>query len=310
MHFVMNSKRKEVASGAEYDLALANGVGWHIRAARGAQVWLKKMATIMELKDPKSDHYPNLLVFRGGSTPAEIEGIVRGFSGIRKDLPARGWVVHDLGRIRYLSHGEVEDMICAIGDEEGEEMEFEAMQEFLIPVYEGTIESGGLLIHAALMEREGKGVILGGPGGRGKSTCCRRIPEPWHARCDDLTLLVEDHEKRYQAHPFPTWSDYLSKRSAGTWDVQNHVQLSAIFILEQSGHDEVVPVGQSEAAIMITKLATQIYRRDWWRTKEEVRERKIRIFTNAGQLARNVPAFILRISREGQFWKEMEKVLK
>jgi hypothetical protein len=37
--------------------------------------------------------------------------------------------------------------------------------------------------------------------------------------------------------------------------------------------------------------------------------RKTKLFENATELAKAVPAFRLQVSLEGRFWEEMEKVL-
>ena len=51
---------------------------------------------------------------------------------------------------------------------------------------------GGALIHGALAERNGHGVILAAPGGTGKTTASNRLPAPWRSLCDDATLVVRD----------------------------------------------------------------------------------------------------------------------
>ena len=60
---------------------------------------------------------------------------------------------------------------------------------------------GGILIHGALAEREGSGVILAAPGGTGKTTASNRLPAPWRSLCDDSTLVVRDPQGNYWAHP-------------------------------------------------------------------------------------------------------------
>jgi SynChlorMet cassette protein ScmC len=173
------------------------------------------------------------------------------------------------------------------------------------------MDLGGLPLHAALVERNGMGILLAGHGGAGKSTCCQRLPSSWHALCDDETLVVINEEKQYFAHPFPTWSDYLWKRSERTWNVQKYVPLSAIFLLEQSETDEAIRIGQGQGATFINTLATDVCRRNWRNLdrKEERAQRK-QLFQNACELARAVPAFKLRFSLNGRFWEKIEEVLR
>lgn len=114
-------------------------------------------------------------------------------------------------------------------------------------------DSGGLLFHAALVERDGKGVLLAGPGGSAKSTLCRRLPRPWCALSDDQALIIRDDRNRYLAHPMLTWSDYLWRRSERRWNVEHYVSLAAIFFIDQARSGEVVPIGQGQAAVSIER---------------------------------------------------------
>ena len=122
--------------------------------------------------------------------------------------------------------------------------------------------------------------------------------------------MVVDAHKQCRVHPFPTWSNYLWKLSDTTWDVQQHLPLSAIFFLEQGKTDEVISVGRGQASVRITESATQIYQATLRNlVNEEERAIKEKIFENACALANRIPAFRLRVSLEGRFWEQMEKVL-
>jgi SynChlorMet cassette protein ScmC len=150
---------------------------------------------------------------------------------------------------------------------------------------------------------------LAAPGDTGKSTCCRRLPAGWTAWGDDEILVVLDPQGTYQAHPFPTWSEYLEQRSEQTWPVQHSVPLAAVFFLEQAPTDEALPVGQGHAAFLMTESAAQVGRKFWSKLDPEF-ERDFRraLFDNASRLAQRVPAFRLRCRREGRFWEEIERV--
>ena len=122
---------------------------------------------------------------------------------------------------------------------------------------------------------------------------------------------MRNDQNRYLAQPFPTWSDYLLRRSEPTWNVQRHVPLSAIFFLEQAEDNEVLPVGEGQTAIFVNQCATDICGPGWaYLDREEVRTLRKKLFDNACQLAKSIPVFTLRVSRDGRFWEEMEKVLR
>jgi SynChlorMet cassette protein ScmC len=295
-----------------YSLRLANGQRWGIIATKGARRWVEKLASIMELKRCEPNGYPKLIFIKRESGRESLGEPISGSDlGIREDLPRHGWKTRDFHALQLWSHDDMRDMICEIRHPEGHEQDILRMWITLYPVYRQAQDSGSLPFHAALVERNGSGILLAGRGGAGKSTCCRRLPPPWHALCDDHTLIVRDDSDQYRAHPLPTWSDYLMRRSEPTWNVQRHLPLSAIFFLLRAEIDEVVPIGRGRTAGLMTQSAIQVYNPNFIRHlgREEVRALKKELFENACELTRSIPAFILCVSPSGQFWKQMEKVL-
>jgi SynChlorMet cassette protein ScmC len=294
-----------------YGVHLANGQTWYLIAAKALSSWVEKLASIVELKICEPNGHPKLIFIRRESN-REGRGEPTGSldQNVLEDLPRNGWTAQNLGALLVWSHNEVPDAICEFGYEDHHNLDIIRMEVTLYPIYQRAQDSGGLPFHAALVGRNGIGVLLAAPGNGGKSTCCRRLPPPWHVLCDDETLIVREHQKQYSAHPFPTWSDYLWRGSERTWNVQRHLPLSAIFFLEQAETDQAVPVGQGQAATYINQLAAEVCHRNWrnlGREKEMSLKRKL--FDNACELARAVPAFQLRVSQNGQFWEEMERVL-
>lgn len=73
-------------------------------------------------------------------------------------------------------------------------------------------ERGGLAIHSALAEKNGIGIILAGRGDVGKTTASKRLPSPWISLSDDCSLIVLDKQKKYRAHPWPTWSSLVDEK--------------------------------------------------------------------------------------------------
>jgi len=184
------------------------------------------------------------------------------------------------------------------------------MWNALYPIYRESIDQGGLPFHAGLVELDGRGIILAGPGDTGKSTCCSRLPDYWNPLCDDEVLVVLDNEGNFRAHPFPTWSDYLWGESEKTCNVQRSVPVSGVFFIEQSQIDEALPLGQGKSAVYMNESATQVCRR-FWRGADNEYKRTFRknMFNNACKMAKKIPAFRLRVSLHGRFWEEIERVL-
>lgn len=294
-----------------YRLSLANDQTWHILPTKGVSRWVERLARIVQLQNCEPNGYPKLIFIQAESRREWCgEGIGSEMQDIFKVLPRGGWKSHDLRALILWSHSEVPDVICEMRPGGDYTLEIIRMWLSLYPVYKRAQDSGGLPFHAALVERDGIGILLAAPGDTGKSTCCRRLPGQWHALCDDEALIVRNGQKQYLAHPFPTWSDYLGRRSKHTWNVQHHLPLSAIFFLEQAKAEKAVPMGQGEVAAFTYESAIQVCRRNWRNLdRNQERDLKRSLFENGCELAKVVPAFRLRVSLNGRFWNEMEKVL-
>jgi SynChlorMet cassette protein ScmC len=280
-------------------------------ATEGLKSWLEELAFTMELGRCDGNGYPRLVFMRKKTEREMADAPIACLDqNMQDDLPKSGWKPRKLFAVHIWRHPDVPEVICDIGQEEGHETDIISRWSALYPIFERAQYSGGLPFHAALVERAGRGILLAAPGNTGKSTCCRRLPATWHALCDDETLVVRDHQERYLAHPFPTWSAHLWRRSEQTWHVERHVPLAAIFFLEQAEIDRAVPMGQGQAAVFMTQSAIQVYflyRHD--PDNEEALTFKKKIFENACEIAKSIPAFKLRVSPNSQFWEEIERVL-
>lgn len=301
----------ELGYRTRYCMRLANGQGWQIIATDGVESWVEKLAAIMHFDKCETNGDAKLILTgRESDDKRWRDPVCRFQPGIKANLPASGWEFRDLIWLQVWSHCDVPYVIGEKGPEKAHELEILSMRMSLQPIYQRAQDSGGLPLHAGLVVRDGVGVLLAAQRNTGKSTCCRRIPSPWHALCDEEVLIVQNNQKRYSAHPFPTWSDYLEKRSEPTWDVQQHVPLGAIFFLEQARTDEIVPLGQGEAAVLLYESATEVSYRNWVKlNRDEIRPLRRKLFENACELAATVPVFKLRVSLNGRFWEEIESVL-
>ncbi|NIM89674.1 MAG: SynChlorMet cassette protein ScmC [Candidatus Aminicenantes bacterium] len=293
-----------------YSLRLANGQRWHIMASDETKPFIDKLTSIMELRTCEPNGYPKLIFIQGELgvelTPPTCSSNV----DILEGLPRDGWNVLNLGALKLWSHCDRPDVICEIRTEKNHDLDIIRMWLSLHPIYRRAQNSGGLPMHAALVVRNGKGVLLAAPGETGKSTCCRRLPPPWQALCDDETLIVRVEQNSYAVHPFPTWSEHLLGHSKRTWNVQRKLPLNAIFFLEKSEADVAIPMGQGEAAISIYQSATNICQRSWKNlSQKEERMLKKELFDNACEISSTVSAFKLKVSLKGRFWEEIENVL-
>jgi hypothetical protein len=171
-------------------------------------------------------------------------------------------------------------------------------------------QQGGVLLHGALVERDGYGVILAGTGGIGKTTASKRFPAPWRPLCDDTTLVVRDKEGTYRAHPWPTWSTFMFGGPGGTWDVQHSVLLKSIFFLARDQKDRVTSIEPVQAIGSLLGSAEQgtllTLRRLGEGGAQAIRARR---FGSIWDLMQAVPCYSLYLSRNGEFWHEIERVI-
>ncbi|GAB6075487.1 SynChlorMet cassette protein ScmC [Desulfurobacterium crinifex] len=173
-------------------------------------------------------------------------------------------------------------------------------------LYEKLISEGALLVHSALIKKSDQGFLLAGRSGIGKSTACRRIPHPWQALSDDLTLVVPF--KGYKAYPVANMGEYLLYGRISK--LQKPVSLKAVFFLEQSKEDRVLPIMNGKSALLLYTRTLEAFKVIIDSIpKEEKRNLYQEIFNNVCQLSLRIPAFKLFISLEGKFWKEIDKVI-
>lgn len=296
----------------DYLIRLGNGLGWLLSSTRGVKLEVRRLARLMGLEPCALEEYPKLVFIRGGQGKRSYEQIInRGVKKTGDNLRCSGWQAYDLGVCRLWHHNDTPDLICEMKHDENVYAEnILSMRLSLYPIYQQVLETGGLPLHAGLVEHRGKGILLAAPRNTGKSTGCRRLPSSWHCLCDEEALIVRHAERRYLVHPLPTWSDYFEKRSNQTWKVNNHLPLTSIFLLEKSTEDEVIPLGQGEATAFVNQLALQMCYRYWADLDpKDMRSRRTQLLENICELAGAVPAFKLRVSLSGRFWEKIEAVL-
>ena len=170
-------------------------------------------------------------------------------------------------------------------------------------------DTGGLAFHGGLVEREGLGFLLSAPSGTGKSTCCDRLPPPWRVWSDDEALVVRSGGDEFSAHPLPSWTHRINRLSDRTWDTQSSLPLAAIFYLEQSESDELQPIDPGRSAVLANANVCRYYQYSLDYGDSEHRRFHQLAFDNACELAKSVPAYILRNNLNGRFWEKMEGVI-
>lgn len=294
----------------QYGLRLAQGDSWSLFFSHDLISWGREFVNILGLKaDPKK--HRNKIFFCSGQE-ARFEGeIVNAFSGREID----GYAVSSISfpglEIQY--HLGTSSYFCTtlVPDEENNRIRYTSMISALFPLYQESIACGGLPLHAALLHHPNiGGIAILAPGGTGKSTCTQNAPSPWVSYCDDLILVVKDAQFMYYAHAFPTWSNFLLDRSRKPiWSIERYTGLQGLFFLQKADHDEIIPLLQLDAVQWIYESSMQIYQEFIiYLSKEDQLKQKTQAFSNACNLARQCPSFILKAVHHGYFWEEIEKL--
>jgi SynChlorMet cassette protein ScmC len=283
-----------------YSLRLGDGSCWWLAGSSHAALMAEKMAAIMQLREGEPEDGHLLFFYEKNADLRRLQLPL---------LQAQGWLnLEHYFQIRY--HPGLRHFLGEYDPGETHIYTFGLMCEALPYVYWESICRGGLTFHATLLEYQGQGVILAAPGETGKSTCSRRVPPPWRARCDDEVLVVLSPEGRYLAHPFPTWTDYLWERADNTWQVEDALPLAGLFFFEQAPEDDCQPLEGTQAAVAAISSAGQIMAR-FLKRCESAEARKIRMtmLDNACAIVKQIPAFHLRVSLTGCFWEKIEAAL-
>lgn len=282
------------------------------------QAWWQRFMTILGLdsaqEKPHTHSQNNLKIILTEShlTEAAMPSFLKSLPhGLAMPYVANEWYPHDLRTSRIWYHLQSGHVIFDVLHKKDKETEIICMWQALSPIQRKTITQGGFPFHAGMVSKDGKAYLISASGGTGKSTCCQRIPAPWHAHADDEAVIILDKVSgRYYAHPFPTWSDYLWRQSNQSWRIEESLPLAGIFFIKQAPHDQIISIGQGKAAMLINEGAAQgcmkfLRNMDAAQTKAM----KLHVFDNACALSKKIPCHVLELTIDGRFWDEMEHVL-
>lgn len=224
--------------------------------------------------------------------------------------PGEEWQVRILRSLEQWRHPAISDVIFRLRQTTDPRQVRHQMRHVFSPVYDLTIQRGGLPLHAALVEHSDRGLLLVGRSGVGKTTACRRLPIDWNVLSDDLALAVRTSDGGFRVHPLPTWSAVRIGSTEHTWDIKQSVKLSAVFFLAQAAKDEVTPAGKAMASVILNDAAMTVF--NSLQAGPRYLEESFmfgKLFSNAATMAQAVPSYIFRLSLQGRFWEKIEEVL-
>jgi SynChlorMet cassette protein ScmC len=294
-----------------YRLELADGVSWSFHTTPETHPWFQELARITRLRPYDAPTTRSLIVapWIRGQAPRLPEAF-----GGETIGAVSGWEYFNVGTIlRAWDHPERAETFVELAMEfiDHQEIRFIDMWYAMRLIFQETSKHGGGPIHSAFAELDGAGVIVAAAGDTGKSTCYRRFPSPWKPLSDDLALVVKQaSDSAYIGHPFPTWSDYLWRASQNTWPCDYAVPIRGVFFLEQAPIDNVEPLSPNQAASRMFRSHKEAWGGYWSRLKGKTRrENAERVFSNAIDMAKVVPAYRLQATLHGNFWDHIAAVL-
>jgi SynChlorMet cassette protein ScmC len=288
-----------------YKLSLSDNITWSFKATETISPWLEKFADIMQLDETDEETFDRNLLFLALKHDNSLSAIskVGNWNHYKQGVVYKIWS-HDNHpenfielNLDYINHPEIK---------------FVNMWSSLKPLYRYyVVKNEGGPIHAALAEFNGKGILIAAQGGTGKSTCSIRLPSYWKPLSDDMALIVKDNENNYRAHPMPTWSDHLWKRRKSKFNASYSVPLKAVFFLEQSDKDDIIPINSTTGAQRIFESCKQVWDSYWKKvSREEEKHMVNKVFNNAFDLAVKTPCYKLKATLNGKFWELIEALLK
>ena len=289
-----------------YGIRLSDGHCWGIRPGDGSEAWTDEFARLLGLEPLQGLADKTIRLERFPPSSGTGDGCVQAPHA----CDGEGWLVRRSPFLEIWRHRAVQEIVCGLHETADFPQVREQMRCALFPVYDATVRRGGLPLHCALVERDGRGVLLVGRSGVGKSTACRRLPPRWNVLGDDLALAVRRPRGGFAVHPLPTWSAVGTDLEKRAWDINRGVRLAAIFLLTQAAEDEILPAGKAVATVVLADAAMTIF--ESVRVHDQTVEKKLlggNAFANAAAMVEAVPTYILRLSLTGRFWEKIEEVL-
>lgn len=294
-----------------YRLQFANGLGWRICSTASVKGLWEKFVGILNIKPCNDEELP---LFLFCSRESEVRDF---FNELKESITVDGhfsqndWKVLNMDLMTAFTNYRTRDIICKVNRRDTFRDDIYTMWRSMYLLYQHILDSGGSPMHAGLVERGGWGIVFAAPGGAGKSTCCSRLPAGWDVCCDDEVFMLKCGPGDYAAHPLPTWSDMILSESQLSWPVESSIPVKMIFFLKKAERNGITPLGSGKASVLINQSCKQILRRAWFFQNQDIqRKQKVELFNYAAEMAKQVPAYILHLSLMGNFWEEIDILLK
>ena len=150
--------------------------------------------------------------------------------------------------------------------------------------------AGGLLVHAAAVERDGRAVLLLGHSGAGKTTAAR-LAGAGSVLADDVAVLTAstDEDGSWLVHPSPFWaeSDFPGRRGGG-----EALPVALACSLRHGAGASLETLPRSRAAVVVASCAPFL----------GACAETFDLAAAAGAFARSVPTGLLTFAKDAPWW--------
>ncbi len=293
--------------GVHYQLPLADGSCWRIKADDSkVEPFVERFASLCSMVKSPEKYRPNRLLSCSVDSYENLDSFRQNHPELVETGRQRYY------RVFYTSSFERSFVFFNLEEFQSEIMQTLAIANLGAAFQFQMVGRGNCApCHCALLEINGNGAIIGGPGDSGKTTCARRTPAPHRALADDYALLFI-HRDNLLAQAMPTWSTLMNGKKGYRADCSRTVEVKAFFFLKQNRDDYVEPVSGRKALMRMNSILQDLL---CVRTLTDMptglkKELRLGIFDFADRLRRWKRTYMLHAGLHGDFWKKMEQVLQ
>lgn len=284
-----------------YCLKVIDGTYWGFRSTASIIDWLENLAKIMQLNITQYFNINKYLTF-----------IERGNDILSEDIKLN-WKIFKQGSAFCIwTHSDFDEIIIELNTKflNHNEIKYIYMWSSIKQILKYYVFKGVGPMHCGSANLNGKGFTIAAPGGVGKSTSIKRLPDYYKPLCDDLTLIIKK-DSNYYIQPMPTWSDHLESNNFTTFNTSLAVPLYAIFFLKQSFTDKIKKLNKIESIQYINQSFIQCWE-SYINRLDKLERKKIsnKLFENSCSLAKDMNCYLLETTLKGKFWLLIEKELE
>lgn len=153
------------------------------------------------------------------------------------------------------------------------------------------IETGGFLLHAASIVRDGRAYVFFGHSGAGKTTVSRMSRDAEFILSDDITLITREADG-YRAHSVP----FRALEKGRVVSQRRTYPVAGLYRLVQARHNRVEPLPRAQAVAAVLSCLPFV-------TDRLLPQDPPQMMTLLGRALRDLPVFRLEFTRTAEFWE-------